>query len=124
MRKPLPIWTASTTTSYPSTCQMRVVPRVVPNAGPNETIQGEMMAIISPNAVDRQRRRSRYRLPQLLIACLAAVGITGVIGLTAVPASAAQTCNKPVGSPSDLCLWIDGIGSGMYRIHVGIDVFM
>jgi hypothetical protein len=82
------------------------------------------MTNINPHASGAQRRRSRSWIPRMLIAGLAAIGVTGALGLAAVPASAAMTCNGTVGSPSNLCLWIDGVGSGLYKIHVGIDVFM
>lgn len=50
------------------------------------------------------------------------LAVVGGVGLTAVPASAAQTCTGR--SDSNLCLAIDGLGNGVFRVHVGIDVHM
>jgi hypothetical protein len=77
------------------------------------------MVMIDPNAVDAQRRRSRRRMLQMLIAGLAVIG---VVGLTAVPAAAAQRCG-PKGN-STICLAIDSNGDGTFRVSVGIDVHM
>lgn len=44
------------------------------------------------------------------------------LGLMAVPAQALQKCS---GAPAiNLCVWIDREASGLYRVHVGIDVHM
>ena len=64
-------------------------------------------------------RRSRRRTGPILAAGLAFVG---VVGLTAAPAYAAQTCRST--GNSVLCLAINGVGNGMFRVHVGIDVHM
>src|SRR5882724_11275993 len=77
------------------------------------------MAVIDPTAVNARSRRARRRLLRVLIA---AVGVLGVVGSTAGPASAAQTCTGA--SDSNLCLAVDGLGGGLFRVHVGIDVHM
>ena len=74
------------------------------------------MVMIDPDA---RRQRARRWVTRTLAAGLAVVGI---VGLTTAPASAAMTCT---GRPdSNTCLWIDGIGNGLFRVHVGIDVHM
>ena len=61
----------------------------------------------------------RRRLARVLVA---AAGVLGVVGSMAGPASAAQTCTGA--SDSNLCLSVDGVGGGRFRVHVGIDVPM
>lgn len=65
-----------------------------------------------------QGRRTRRRA-QLLLAALA---VPSAIALTAVPASAAQTCTG--GTNSNVCLSIDRRTDGNYTVHVGIDAYM
>lgn len=77
------------------------------------------MAVIDRAAMDARRRRVRRRLLRVLVAV---VGVLGIVGSTAGPASAAQTCTGH--SDSNLCLAIDGIGGGLFHVHVGIDVHM
>ncbi|PRY44787.1 hypothetical protein [Umezawaea tangerina] len=63
------------------------------------------------------RRRAKHRLLQSLVALSMVVG---AVGTTAGTASAAQTCTGA--TDANLCLWIDGVGNGNFRVHVGIDV--
>jgi hypothetical protein len=78
------------------------------------------MTIIDPTAEDvRPRGRTKRRLLQLLIAAMA---VFGAVGLSAGPASAAQTCTGA--ADSNLCFAINGVGSGNFAVHVGIDVHM
>ena len=58
-----------------------------------------------------------------LLQVLVIVGaLVAALGLTATPASAAQVCNAA--ADRDMCLWVDALGGGIYRVHVGIDVPM
>ncbi|TWP47306.1 hypothetical protein FKR81_33200 [Lentzea tibetensis] len=78
------------------------------------------MAVIEPSAATvRPRGRTRRRWLQ---AALAAAMTLGTIGLTAGPASAERTCTGA--RDANLCLTIEGLGNGFYRVHVGIDVHM
>ncbi|MFD1364971.1 hypothetical protein [Actinoplanes sichuanensis] len=50
------------------------------------------------------------------------VSLSVALGVMAAPAQAARICS---GAPAiNLCLWIDRLDSGFYRVHVGIDVHM
>jgi hypothetical protein len=80
------------------------------------------MAVIDSTAVDARGRGPRRRLVRLLGVLIAVVGVVGVVGLTAGPAAAAQTCTGR--SDSNLCLAVDALGGGLFRVHVGIDVHM
>jgi hypothetical protein len=78
------------------------------------------MYVIDGAATDvRPRSRTKRRLLQLLTGT---VVVSGAIALTAVPASAAQTCTGR--TDSNLCLSIDRRPDGNYAVHVGIDVHM
>jgi len=67
----------------------------------------------------RPRRSTKRRLLQLLAAT---VVVPGAVAVTALPASAAQTCTGR--TDSNLCLSIDRRTDGNYKVHVGIDVHM
>jgi hypothetical protein len=60
------------------------------------------------------------RLVQVLIAVLA---VGGAMLATAGPASAAMRCDYQEGL-YNVCLTVNGVGNGMYNVHVGIDVHM
>ena len=77
------------------------------------------MAVIDQAPANARAWRRGRRLVQVLIA---AVGVLGVVGSTAGPASAAQTCNSTGGSV--VCLAVDGVGGGQFKVHVGIEVQM
>jgi hypothetical protein len=77
------------------------------------------MAVIDSTATNARKRRYRRRLSRVLIAV---VGVLGIVGSTAGPAAAEQTCTGH--SDSNLCLAVDGLGGGLFRVHVGIDVHM
>jgi hypothetical protein len=53
---------------------------------------------------------------------IAGLAVVGIVGLTAMPASAAVKCGGT--GNSDLCLQIDRLTNGAFRVHVGIDVHM
>jgi len=50
------------------------------------------------------------------------VAVCGAVALTAVPASAAQTCTGK--TDSNLCFSINQRADGLFDVHVGIDVHM
>jgi hypothetical protein len=78
-----------------------------------------MPAMDAAPADVRPRSRTKRRLLQLLTAT---VVVPGALAVTAVPASAAQTCTGR--TDSNLCLAIDRRTDGNYNVHVGIDVHM
>ena len=78
------------------------------------------MPIIDFPAADvRSRGRAKRRLLQLPIA---ATAVLGAVALTAVLASAAETCTGE--ADSNLCLRINQRTDGNFDVHVGIDVHM
>jgi hypothetical protein len=78
------------------------------------------MPIIDSSTADvRPGGRTKRRLLQLPIA---AVAVCGAVALTAVPASAAQTCTGK--TDSNLCFSINQRADGLFDVHVGIDVHM
>jgi hypothetical protein len=78
------------------------------------------MATSIPTATNVRSHLSTRRRPlQFLIA---AATVISSVALTAVPASAAQTCTGR--TDSNLCLFIDRRTDGNFTVHVGIDVHM
>jgi hypothetical protein len=71
-----------------------------------------------------RRRLARFRRPRRLVQVLIAVlAVAGATLVTAGPASAAMQCDYQVGL-YNVCLSVNGVGNGMYNVHVGIDVHM
>jgi hypothetical protein len=77
-------------------------------------IQKETGMSIDENAPPRGR--TKRRLPRALLAVAMTLGLVGAMAGTA---SAVQRCTGA--ADSNVCLRIEGVGNGLFAVHVGID---
>ena len=77
------------------------------------------MAVIESTAGVARGGSRRRRLGMLAVAL---VGAVSAVGLGTGTASAASSCT--INSERGVCLAVDGVGGGNFRVHVGVDVHM